>query len=1078
MVAGEFRGRILGGLVWTLLVTLAFISCGRAPMTFKPTNLRCEYQKDPLGIDVEKPRLSWNLAARGRGVAQTAYRILVATDPQILASDSADIWDSGKVDSDQSAGVVYAGKPLQARTRYFWKVRYWDQNGEISDWSDVAWWEMGLLGPGDWQAQWIAAGEPGKTEQEEKLQGKWIWYPGECGKAKPFYFRKVFDVPDRSQVDTAYVAVTADNRFTLYLNGELIGSGSDWQEVKHYDVHVQLKPGRNVLAIRADNVQGDVCGLICNLHMRLKSGELVEIFTDETWKVADREVPGWLDDPDLDDSGWKNARVVGEAGHSTWSERIASGKYTPPRSQMVRKEIELPKAVSSARLYVTGLGSYRMFINGKRVGKDVLTPGWTDYRVRIQYQTYDVTNLLQKGKNALGAILGNAWWSGELGWTMQAQYSAGPLRLLAQLHVNYDDGTSDVFVTDASWKSHDSPILYNGIYNGETYDARLEMPGWDLPGFDDSAWKPVKVTDDGYDKLVAQQAEPVREEGVLTAKSITEPKPGVFVFDMGQNASGYARLTVRGAQPGTRVQLRFAEVLNPDGTIYTDNYRKAKATDVYICKGNGTEVWQPMFTFRGFRYVEVTGYPGKPNADAVKSVVIHSNMPWIGEFSCSEEVINRVHHNLLWGLRSNLLSIPTDCPQRDERLGWTGDAQIISRTACYNLHMARFFTKWLRDLASSQDEQGAVRDVAPAVVVGENPASPAWGDAIVVVPWVVYEMYGDVRVLEENYEPAKRWYEYMRSHEKDGIFDREGYGDWVAVVPSPKKPIAGAYEFLDATLLSRWAKVLGKEEEAAWFEKEAERLRDAFNRRYLDPSSNWYVGKTQTANVLPLAFGLVPSDRARAVAERVAEDVRKRDFHLSTGFLGTAYLLPVLCDYGFEEEAYRLAVQTTYPSWGYMVERGATTIWELWNSDVEGPGMNSRNHYALGAVDQWFYEYVGGIRPADENAGFKRSVIWPQLTSFLEWASVSHETEYGRLACSWRRRDGKLTLDVTVPPNTTAEVHVPVSDPARARISVDGVAVFAEGEQQGKVAHLRLKGPAGNAVVFEVDAGQYSFTVE
>ncbi len=1076
----EREANAVSGCRWGLLILVAFvglIACGRASMTVKPTQLRCEYQETPLGIDAKQPRFSWILGDERRGAAQSAYRILVASDPAVLAADSGDVWDSGQVKSDQSVNVVFAGKPLASRTRYYWKVKTWDADGQPSAWSNPAWFETGILDPSEWRAKWVAAGEPGHVEATTKLEGKWIWYPGDCGITKPFYFRKVFDVPDRSQVDTVYILVTADNRFKLFLNGEPIGSGSNWQEVKEYDVHVQLRPGKNVIAIEADNVQGDVCGLICNLHMRLKDGRLVQVFTDESWRVSDEATPGWKE-LDFDDSSWKRPRVVGRAGNSPWSDWMASGKYEPPRSQLVRTEIEIPKKVAQARVYVTGLGAYRMYINGKRVGHDEFTPGWTDYRVRIQYQTYDVTPLLHQGKNALGAILGNAWWSGELGWKMNAEYSFGPLRFLAELHVTYDDGTTQVFATDGNWKSHPSPILYNGIYNGETYDARLELAGWNEPGFDDSGWTATAVVDEpSLDKLVAQQAEPVQITQEIKPVAVTEPKPGVFVFDLGQNFTGWARLRVSGPA-GTEVKLRFAEVLNQDGTIYTENYRKAKATDVYILRGEGTEVWEPMFTFRGFRYVEVTGYPGRPEKDTITGVVVHSNMPEIGEFACSNDVINAVHRNLVWGLRSNTLSIPTDCPQRDERLGWTGDAQIIAKPACYNFQMARFFTKWLRDLASSQDEEGAVRDVAPAVVVGENPASPAWGDAIVVVPWVVYEMYGDVRVLEENYEPAKRWFTYLQKNENSGIFDREGYGDWVAVVPSPKKPIAGAYEFLDAVLLSKWAHVLGRDEDAAYFRKEAERIREVFNRRYFDPSSNWYVGQTQTANVLPLAFGLVPEDRVKAVAERVAEDVKQRGFHLSTGFLGTAYLLPVLSDYGFEDVAYRLAVQTTYPSWGYMVEHGATTIWELWDSDVKGPGMNSRNHYALGAVDRWFFEYVGGIRAVDAKAGFKRSVIWPQMTPFLDWARVKHTTEYGELACAWRREGDQLSLAVTVPPNTTAEVHVPVANIEKAEVLEGETVLFRDGKKVEDTPHIRLVGAEGKAVVFAVDAGTYRFVAK
>ncbi|MDZ7374409.1 MAG: family 78 glycoside hydrolase catalytic domain [candidate division KSB1 bacterium] len=1053
------------------LLWLTTGSCRRPPMTATPTQLRCEYQSHPLGTDIASPRFSWKLADGRPGARQTAFQILVATTRGLLDKDKADVWDSGIISTDQSVNVPYGGPPLRSRTLYHWKVRVWDQEGRPSPWSEVASWETGLLAPDDWQARWIAAGEPGFVKGEVELAGKWIWHPREKGINKTVFFRRSFVLPSRSELDTMYISITADNVFTLYLNGEEIGRGANWREVKHYDVHLQVREGKNVLAVAAANTGGDICGLIVNFHAKTKDGSVIQVYSDASWKTADSEAPNWTG-IEFDDAGWESAVEVAEYGSPPWGK--FGGEYVPPRAQMVRKEFDLEKTVKRARVYVTGLGSYRLFLNGRRVGNDVFTPGWTDYRFRVEYQTYDVTDLVRRGRNAAAALLGNAWWCGELGWEMRPQYSMGPLRFLMQLEVEYDDGSRQVIVTDSSWKCHDAPILYNGLYNGETYDARLEQPGWTEPGFDDSSWKPVVPLDEGFAALVADQAEPVRAIEERQPVSITEPKPGVFVFDMGQNFSGWARLRVKGPA-GTQVTMRFGEVLNPDGTVYVENYRRAKATDTYILKGKGTEVWEPTFTFRGYRYVQVTGYPGRPGRDALTGVVVHSDLTRIGDFSCSEELLNQIHRNVVWGLRSNFLSIPTDCPQRDERLGWTGDAQIIAPTACYNLHMARFFAKWLRDLASSQDEQGAVRDVAPAAVVGQSPASPAWGDAIILVPWVLYEMYGETRIIEEIYPNMVRWFEFMLRNSQNYLYEREGYGDWVAVIPSPKKPIAGAYFYLDAVLLSKMAAVLGKSEDAERFADLAAKIRAAFNARYLRPDSAWYLGATQTANVLPLAFGLAPEERAHELASAIARDVAARDYHLTTGFLGTAYLLPVLCDYGFEETAFRLATQRSFPSWGYMIEKGATTIWELWDSDVQGPGMNSRNHYALGAVDRWFFEYVGGIRPAEP--GFKRAVVWPRMTKFLQWARVTHETEYGLLACHWRRA-ASLEMDVTIPPNTSAEVRVPVEDPARATVYEGKTLLIREGQKVADAPYVQFVKLEGNCVVFDVKAGTYHFRAE
>jgi len=752
----------------------------------------------------------------------------------------------------------------------------------------------------------------------------------------------------------------------------------------------------------------------------------------------------------------------------------------------MRKDITLKGAAARARAYVSGLGCYRMSINGQRVGGDVFTPGWTHYPKRVQYQTYDVTDLLREGTNALGAMLGNAWWSGGLGWNQAATYGEGNLRFILQLNVQYEDGTHESFVTDGTWKAHPSPITRDSFYNGETYDARLQTPGWDEPSFADKDWTGTLIADDQpAEHLVPQRCETIRVTEEKSAVAVTRPEPGTYIFDFGQNLVGWTRLTVRGPR-GTRIKVRFAEVLKNDGTIYRDNYRAALATDEYILKGQGEEVWEPRFTYRGFRYAEVTGWPGEPARDALVARVVHTDAPFAGSFSCSNELINRIYRNTLWGQRSNMHSVPTDCPQRDERLGWMGDAQIFAPTACWNMHMARFFAKWMTDIIDSQGADGHVTDVAPVTVVS-GPAAPGWGDAVAVIPWTLHQFYGDRRVIEENYDGIKRWVEYMHGrapkdlYEPTHGFKNYGYGDWVAVVESPKEPIATAYYYYSTMLLSRMADVVGNKDDAAEYAALARRIAKAFNDEFLDTETNQYLGGTQTANILPLWFGMTPADRQAAVLANLVRDIEKRDDHLSTGFLGTGYLLPLLTSRGHHDVAYRLATQRTYPSWGYMVEQGATTIWERWNTnqiDKVDPGMNSFNHFCFGAVAQWFYEALGGLNIDQEHPGFKEFVIHPRPVDGLDWARCEYPSMYGRIRSAWWRQDGKVVLQMTVPPNTSATVYVPTLGTPGATITEGGTTVAQAGKAGGEVPGVRFLRSEPEAVLFEVGAGRYQFIVD
>lgn len=1001
-----------------------------------PKNLRCEYLVNPLGLDVAQPRLSWEVNDVRRGARQSAYQILVSATEAEVREGKGSVWDSGKVSSDQSIHVAYAGPALQSRQRCYWTVRTWDTDDAPSPYAPPSFWEMGLLGAGDWQAKWISI-EDTKSRPEPGF-GDWIWHPAENAEVKQAYFRHLFELPSGVRVKSAQVWVTADNEFMFYLNGKEIGGGEEWKAVETFDVAADLKPGKNVVAIDGQNRQG-TAGLTFGIDVICQDGKKIEVRSNDTWLTSTTAGARWKT-LNFKAKGWVKPVTICKYGEAPWG---PVGKaYTSP-SFLLRKAFETKRQeIAQARVYVSALGAYRCFINGTRVGEDELTPGWTHYQKHIMYQSYDVTALVKGGGNAIGLVLGNGWW----GTGMAGAWKDGNLRGIAQLEITYQDGERQVVATDESWKGHVSPILEDSIYNGETYDAQLEWPKWSESGCDESTWVPALLWKEALGTLVAQTGPPIRVTDELSAVAITQPAPGVFVYDFGQNASGRPRLKVHGPK-GARVQIRHAEILQPGGHIYTANYRGAKATDVYVLKGEGEEIWEPVFTYRGFRYAELTGFPGTPGKDALVMRVMNAAAPMIGSFACSEEIINRIQKNILWGARSNFYSVPTDCPQRDERLGWTGDAQLFMATGCLNMDLAGYLTKWMRDLDDSRTAEGAITDVVPALNAG--PGAPAWADVAVVVPWDLYTYYGDTRIIESSYPAMTGWVEYMRKHATNGMWDQEGYGDWVPVTPSPKKPIASAYQYYSTSLLASMARAIGKTADADAYAGQAEALRKPFADRYFNARKNQYEGKTQTANLLPLWFGLTPEDRREAVADNIVKDIVKRKYHLSTGFLGTAYLMPVLSTYGKDDVAWKLAVQTSSPSWGHMAEAGGTTIWERWNSDQYeevGPGMNSFNHFAFGTVGQWYYEYLAGIRPAAP--GFKRILIAPHTVG-PAWVKASFASMYGPIRCEWHK-EGAFTMEVEIPANTTAKVVTPV--PCAA------------------------DGQAGSATQFELGAGTYRFT--
>lgn len=1067
-------------LAAVLLAVAAFPTpgSGEEASPARAVNLRCEYRVNPLGIGTTQPRLSWIIQDERRGAAQTAYRILVASSPELLAQDRGDLWDSGKVLSAEMNQIVYAGKPLTSRLNCYWKVRIWDADGKASAFSDVAFWSMGLLEDSDRAAKWIQATQPlvhpAKGKQLTFQGCQWIWCPEEGVNARekappgPRYFRKVIELPTNETVRRARFLATADDSFELFCNGQPVGRGSGHTSPQIIDLTNRLRPGKNVLALVATNATPSPAGVAGRLCVEWESGKIQEWTIDATWKAATKATPGW-NQIDGDESGWVNAVAIAGVGEQPWGDIHTEG-LDVFGCALFRSEFRVTKPVRKATLYVSALGIGEFHLNGKQVSAEYFAPGWTDYRKRVYYNTYDVTPLIQQGDNAIGAILAAGWYAGAIGWQSQRFHFGRDPKLWAQLEIENSDGERQVVVTDEHWTYTFGPHIEGEFLAGETYDARLEIPGWSQPGLDAAKWLPVKLADDvGSVLLEAQRGVPVIKTDELHPKTVTQPKPGVYVFDLGQNFAGFCRLKVQGPR-GTAVQLRFAEVLNPDGTIYTTNLRSARATDTYILKGDGEEVWEPHFTFHGFRYVEVTGYPGQPSKDAITGIAINSDIPLVGSFRCSSEMVNQLYRNIVWTQRANFISVPTDCPQRDERLGWTGDAQVFVRTATYNADVAAFFTKWLVDLEDAQGPEGDFPDVAPRVVaLGGGTA--AWGDAGVVCPWTIYEVYHDRRVLEEHFDAMERWISYCRKNSKELLRSAAGYGDWLSIqADTPKDVLATAFFAYSTHLTSETARALGLKDKAAEYDRLFDEIRQAFNRAYVSPDGR-IKGNTQTCYVLGLYFNLLSQEHRAAAAKYLVDDILSRGTHLSTGFVGTAYLMPVLSEIGQTPIAYKLLLNDTFPSWGFSIKHGATTIWERWDGwtpekGFQDPGMNSFAHYSFGAVGRWMFQYVAGIDT--QGPGFRQLKLKPHVANGLDWVDASYGSICGPIRSAWRKGDGTWEWRIAVPANVRATVWVPTKDVEKVRIDDQPVA---------NAPSVRLIGKEEDATLLEVPAGTYVISV-
>lgn len=926
-----FRWPVLA-LASLVMVTLLQASVSTAAAA-TITSLRCESRITPLGVDAPQPRLSWMIESQERAHRQTAYRILAASSEKLLAAGQGDLWDSGKVASSETVGILYAGPALRSGQRCHWKVQTWDQKDHPSKWSRPSWWEMGLLHPADWSGQWVNDGRANPTN------------------------------------DAAF--------------------------------------------------------------------------------------------------------------------------YEEDPAPLFRRELKLAKPVRRARLYISGLGYYEASLNGRRIGDHELDPGWTMYGQRVFYSSYDVSDQLHQGKNCLGVTLGNGWWNplplrlwGHR--NLRHELATGRPRFIAQLNVEFADGTTQSFASDAGWKVADGPMRRNSIFLGEVYDARLELPGWNLAGFDDSAWRTAKPATEDIGQLQAQPQPPIRVRETFPAVRVTEPQPGVFIYDLGQNFSGWAGFRFR-APAGTQIVLRYGELLKPDGSLnpmtsvcgQIKGTRKNKAdveesgggpgapviawqSDTYIARGGGEENYAPRFTFHGFRYVEVTGLAKALPLKSVKGMRLSSDVPDAGEFACSNPMLNQIQAICRRTFLANLFSVQSDCPHR-ERLGYGGDIVATSEAFMLNFDMEMFYTKTVADFADSARTNGMFTDTAP--FVGIQYCGVGWAMAHPLLVSQLHQYYGNRRLVEEQYAAARRWLLLVASQYPDGIVTK-GLSDHESLTPTPAPQMVTPLFYQSARLVAGLARTLGHAEDAAQFESIAEKSRQAYQQKYFDAANGKAGPGTQGSQSFALYSDLVPmAERGRAM-DALLENIRgERQGHLSTGIMGTKFMLQELSRSGHSEVACGIVQQTNFPGWGWMLANGATTLWEHW---AFSDNTYSHSHPMFGSVSQWFINWLGGIQPHSEAIGFDRIIICPQPVADLQWVKSSYNSARGRIVSNWSRARRRLHFEIEVPANTTAEVYLPA--PTAKAITEGGKPAAS----QPGIKFLRNE---GSAAVFEVSSGRYRFAV-
>ncbi|HEX8754756.1 MAG TPA: family 78 glycoside hydrolase catalytic domain [Steroidobacteraceae bacterium] len=972
----------------------------------------------PLGVEVSQPRFSWALTGGGRGAAQSAYRVTAASTRERLEAGEADLWDSGKVESDRCFEIAYDGKVLHSGQRVWWRVEVWDGAAVASAPSAATWLEMGLLDPSDWQAQWLDIEDP--EERGDREAGmRWIWSDAAPLATDPQQFRYRLELP-AAAAEAELLLAAKDDLLGVWIDGEPITVPAKAYWGTMLRLPLPSAAGTHIIAVQAKAQSGgfmpDSGGAVAALvKVREADGGIRRLTTGEDWRAASEAPPDWQG-MEFDDGGWARARAAPAAPPCD---------PRPPRAaQWAHREFNITKPLQRARLYATALGAYELHINNQRLGTARLSPEISVAADHVLYQCHDATPLLKVGSNTLAALIGDGWYASAFSWDNE-RYSLddSPRRFLAQLVLDYADGSREVIATDESWSLQPSAVRSSEIYNGEDYDARREG------GTVRSASPGVAPAM----RLVAQIGPPIRAVQSLAPRRITQPRPGVYVLDFGQNFAGWCRLHVKGPA-GTVVRLRHAEILHPDGGIDTANLRGARATDTYTLRGDPAgEIYEPHFTYHGFRYVELTGYPGKPDAGSLEGLVVHTDARQTGTLSLEHPLAQRIWHNALWSQRSNFFGVPTDCPQRDERMGWMGDIQVFLDAAAFNMDVDAFIRRFMAEARAGQTPDGAFPIVTPQPRSFAELVTAGWSDAGVILPWTLYRRYGDTAAIAESWLPMQRWLDYVSAANPDFIWrHRRGLdlGDWLSVdakSPSdettPKALVATAFWARCASLMAEMAAAIGHHDDAARYGAMRSSIERAFAREFVRPDGR--VGNdSQTSYSLALRFDLVPQTLRAAAGARLAADIERRGTRLSTGFLGTPYLLDALADTGHERLAVSLLLQTKYPSWGYMIEKGATTMWERWNGDVGDVSMNSYNHYAFGAVVGFMYRRLAGI--AEAAPGFRRIAVAPIFDPRIGRVRARYESCLGPITTAIEGgRHGLSRLALELPPSSVAEVRLP-----------------------------------------------------
>jgi alpha-L-rhamnosidase len=988
--------------------------------------LRTNALEAPLGIDTPHPVFSWRSDATRANWMQSAYEILVATDAAGLKPGKADAWDSGRVTSSESVNIAYAGATLKPQQHYLWSVRTWDDKGKETT-STPAWFETGLA---TWKADWITRKDPAAEAELNAI--RWLWLPGADAlhvvKGTTAHFR--YSLHLETAPAAASLHVDARGKFVAHVNGKESGHHDEWSAFDREEITPLLHAGDNVIEIdeesrpRGDAATGSPAALAASIRVTDASGIERRIVSDKTWQARANDTAAW--------------QPAAEVGPLSMSFSVGTDRQTPvpgpdrvsTDASLLRKDFAVPSAVRSARLSITALGAYEAFLNGKSVSPDgLLAPGWTDFHKRVLYQTYDVTSLLTQGANTIGVQLGGGWYSSPMTWS-GFRYTPGPNLLRAQLDLTLADGTHQTVATDPSWLTAPSPITFSEIYGGESYDARLAQHGWSSPNFPATHWTPALTGRPPQSEmtLTAQPDLPIHTTITLPAKTLTTVGAST-IYDMGQNMVGLVRIHVRGPR-GAIVKLRFAERLNPDGSIYTENLRNADVTDTYALSGTGAETWIPAFTFHGFRYVEFstpgTSLSAPPTLASIEGIVFNSlpAKPSV-RLTSSSQTLNKMNELGAWGQRGNFVSIPTDCPQRDERLGWMGDAGVFWRTGSYNFDIDAFTHKFMLDVTDAQTPAGAFTDVSPNLL-GPTPGAPGWGDAGVFIPYAAWLQYGDATVVAESWPAMERWMAFILETNPNYLRQKSlgnNYADWLAPDQNtPKDLIATAYWALIAREMVEMAKALHRPEDAARYQSQYDHIAAAYRAAYIKEDGT-VAGGTQTAYLATIATGIATDAQRPAMVDKAVKDIEAHGTHLTTGFLGTPFLLNVLDENDRSDVAFKLLLSDTYPSWGYMVKKGATTWWERWNGDTGDPGMNSYNHYAFGSVMAWVYRRAAGIDTDSTGPGYHHLTIHPHFNAALPQLHTEYDSAYGTIVSDWQQPTHRFTI--TIPPNTTATVILP-----------------------------------------------------